>query len=355
MVRERIVDYELASMLKDAGFDAPVERVVYPDGTIMFIDENSVSRDKHIELPNSKLNIWDTCVSAPTLDMACEWMLSEKGLFVAVFCSTDGRWFSYRLYSDKGERFVLLGDYGDEYKATDPVAARTMGLRNALMLELPMRDNGDGCLTENNNTMENITRDSNKGDCDLKGTVEVFYTDACDDDKLATEVNVGGTKIVPPKGFLIGKITPVGRSTFVEFVDKGKKLGLEETVKLTDSIMDAQAETWGEKHPAYALAFNTEGKEGAPETVAMKWELQMDCKTVGNYTDERPSDEWIRRFIMVSCGWLKKNSVGFVMEDEKGDEVVVNGCHLVDGDALVNAYREYFEKHWLGRPKSEKK
>lgn len=260
-IRERLVDYELASMLKDAGFDVPVERVIYPDGTVMFIDQNSVSRDKHIELPNSKLNIWDTCVSAPTLDMACEWLLVEKGLFVAVFCSTDGRWFSYRLYSDKGEKFILIGDYGNEYKATNPVAARIMGLRNALMLELPMRDNGDRCLIKNDNTMK----------------------------------------------------------------DNEKNFG------------------------EYSLAFNAEGKDGAPETVVIKRELQMDCKTVGNCTDERPNDEWIRRFIMASCGWLKKNSVGFVMEDEKGNEVMFNGCHLVDGDALAKAYREYFEKHWLNR------
>ncbi len=41
-----------------------------------------------------------------------------------------------------------------------------------------------------------------------------------DDDKLATEVTIGGNKIFPPNGYLIGKITKVDNGMLVEFVKK---------------------------------------------------------------------------------------------------------------------------------------
>lgn len=57
----------------------------------------------------------------------------------------------------------------------------------------------------------------------LKGMVKVFCTPKGDTDKLATEVSIRGTKIYPPKGMLIGKITPIDNSFFVEFVDNDEK------------------------------------------------------------------------------------------------------------------------------------
>lgn len=44
--------------------------------------------------------------------------------------------------------------------------------------------------------------------------------DPSDDDKLATEVVIGNDKILPPKGYLIGKITDVDNGMLVEFVRK---------------------------------------------------------------------------------------------------------------------------------------
>lgn len=41
-----------------------------------------------------------------------------------------------------------------------------------------------------------------------------------DDDKLATEVTIGGNKILPPNGYLIGKITQVDNGMIVEYVKK---------------------------------------------------------------------------------------------------------------------------------------
>lgn len=58
----------------------------------------------------------------------------------------------------------------------------------------------------------------------LKGMVKVFCTPKGDTDKLATEVSIRGTKIYPPKGMLIGKITPIDNSFFVEFVDNDEEL-----------------------------------------------------------------------------------------------------------------------------------
>lgn len=41
-----------------------------------------------------------------------------------------------------------------------------------------------------------------------------------DDDKLATEVTISGNKILPPNGYLIGKITQVDNGMLVEYVKK---------------------------------------------------------------------------------------------------------------------------------------
>ncbi len=41
-----------------------------------------------------------------------------------------------------------------------------------------------------------------------------------DDDKLATEITISGNKIVPPDGYLIGKITQVDNGMIVEYVKK---------------------------------------------------------------------------------------------------------------------------------------
>lgn len=41
-----------------------------------------------------------------------------------------------------------------------------------------------------------------------------------DDDKLSTEVTIGGNKILPPNNYLIGKVTQVDNGMLVEFVKK---------------------------------------------------------------------------------------------------------------------------------------
>ena len=58
---------------------------------------------------------------------------------------------------------------------------------------------------------------------DDRSIVKVFCTPRGDTDKLATEVSIRGTKIYPPKGMLIGKITPIDNSFFVEFVGNDEK------------------------------------------------------------------------------------------------------------------------------------
>ena len=44
--------------------------------------------------------------------------------------------------------------------------------------------------------------------------------DVDQDDKLATEVTIDGDKIIPPKNYIIGKITKVDNGMLVEFVKK---------------------------------------------------------------------------------------------------------------------------------------
>lgn len=51
-------------------------------------------------------------------------------------------------------------------------------------------------------------------------SVREFRLPPDDDDKLATEVRKGGVSILPPYGYLIGKITDVEGGMLVEFVKK---------------------------------------------------------------------------------------------------------------------------------------
>lgn len=66
---------------------------------------------------------------------------------------------------------------------------------------------------------------------DDKSMVEVFCTAKGDTDKLATEVSIRGTKIYPPKGMLIGKVTPIDNSFFVEFVGNDEELTTSEAIE----------------------------------------------------------------------------------------------------------------------------
>ena len=43
-----------------------------------------------------------------------------------------------------------------------------------------------------------------------------------DDDKYATEVTCGGTRIFPPENHLIGTVEQIERGFVVEFIDKSK-------------------------------------------------------------------------------------------------------------------------------------
>ena len=44
-----------------------------------------------------------------------------------------------------------------------------------------------------------------------------------DDDKYATEVTCGGTRILPPENYLIGTVEQTERGFVVEFIDKSKQ------------------------------------------------------------------------------------------------------------------------------------
>lgn len=66
---------------------------------------------------------------------------------------------------------------------------------------------------------------------DDKGMVKVFCTPKGYTDKLATEVSIRGTKIYPPKGMLIGKVTPIDNSFFMEFVGNDEELTTSEAIE----------------------------------------------------------------------------------------------------------------------------
>lgn len=76
------------------------------------------------------------------------------------------------------------------------------------------------------NNRPEISQKVDNDDETLKDMVKVFCSPKGDTDKLATEVSIRGTKIYPPKGMLIGKVTPKDNSLFVEFVYNDKPLNI---------------------------------------------------------------------------------------------------------------------------------
>ena len=89
MIEEDYVSFEVAKLLKEKGFDESIETLISPEGIIYHLDENSISRQQHSTIANSKINIYSEDVSCPTLQMAMKWLREIKnieiGRLVVVF------------------------------------------------------------------------------------------------------------------------------------------------------------------------------------------------------------------------------------------------------------------------------
>lgn len=101
MIEERHVNFELARLLKEKGFDELIETLIRPDGTIYYLDTNSVSRRQHITIKNSEVNIYMQDVCCPTQQMVLAWLREEHNLHI-IICIDDLDW-SYQIVNFKNK------------------------------------------------------------------------------------------------------------------------------------------------------------------------------------------------------------------------------------------------------------
>lgn len=93
MITEDFVNYNIANLLKEKGFDEEIETLITPTGKIYFLDENSVEKTPHKTICNSQINTYSNDVSCPTLQMAMKWLREVHNLHIDVDPS-KGNWNS---------------------------------------------------------------------------------------------------------------------------------------------------------------------------------------------------------------------------------------------------------------------
>ena len=81
-IKESYCSYEVSKLLKEKGFDEEIETLITQEGTIFHLDENSISKEKHQKIKNSKINIYSNDVSCPTQSMAMAWLREEKNIHI---------------------------------------------------------------------------------------------------------------------------------------------------------------------------------------------------------------------------------------------------------------------------------
>ena len=92
MVTEDYVSFETAKLLKEKGFNESIETLIGPEGIIYRLDENSVSRQRHSTISNSKINIYSEDVSCPTTQMAMKWLREVHNISIeAVYDCSNGK------------------------------------------------------------------------------------------------------------------------------------------------------------------------------------------------------------------------------------------------------------------------
>lgn len=102
MIEESYVKYGTASMLKEAGFNVPTRTHYYAGGKFHFgfgqYDWN---------------NFAEGHVTAPTQQLAIEWLLKEKQLLVAVSLPKKDKYLA--TITNTKDLSVLASNYYDEY------------------------------------------------------------------------------------------------------------------------------------------------------------------------------------------------------------------------------------------------
>lgn len=84
IINGKYVDYTLASLLKEKGFDEKIETLITPENKVYFLDENSVTNLKHIKISNSNTNPYSDDVSCPDLWDVMKWLREEHHYYIQV-------------------------------------------------------------------------------------------------------------------------------------------------------------------------------------------------------------------------------------------------------------------------------
>lgn len=111
MITEDYVSFETAKLLKEKGFNEPIEMLIREDGTRYHADTNSVSRKRHIMLRNSEINMYSTDLSCPTLQMAMKWLREVHNLFIEIYFDTADMYCDASIYGLNNERKKKIKEF----------------------------------------------------------------------------------------------------------------------------------------------------------------------------------------------------------------------------------------------------
>lgn len=101
MLTEQYCNFDTARLLKEKGFDEPIETLITPKGEVYFLDTNAISRQQHIKIKNSEINIYSRDVCCPTQQMILAWLRKVHNLHI-IICVDDLDW-SYQIVNFKNK------------------------------------------------------------------------------------------------------------------------------------------------------------------------------------------------------------------------------------------------------------
>ena len=82
MIKERYVSHEVAKLLKDKGFNEPCVGYYSPEGKLKLLTYAETNSE------------WFKNTSAPTQQMACDWIEEEYGIFIQI--NRDNQYYEGR-------------------------------------------------------------------------------------------------------------------------------------------------------------------------------------------------------------------------------------------------------------------
>lgn len=118
MITEDYVNFEVAKLLKEKGFNEEIETIISPDGKIYHCDERSVFKIPHKTIKNSDINIYIDDCSCPTIQMTMKWLREVHNIFIQV----DYIWspkelytYTFDIHNMKRARSIFSTPYGESF------------------------------------------------------------------------------------------------------------------------------------------------------------------------------------------------------------------------------------------------